>query len=214
MRKIIIISICLFIGALTLSAQQTVYVIDNETVENFDGSQLKGRIVRDYKITTKGSGRRAVTVHAITTSPSVFSVSGRFSLPDSLKTLHVRGYTRFGVDSVLVTKDMKVIQPTNRKVVYIIDGKEYDDMSAFQTISPFDVENITVLKGGTPEQKEKYGEDVSVIVVTTKKDKSDLSSLLKKMPGVKIDEDGRVTVNGEAINKIKINGTTLMLNGD
>ena len=64
MKKIILLSIFLLIGAWTLSAQQTIYIIDNETVENFDGSQLKDRTIRDYKITTKGSGRNAITVHA------------------------------------------------------------------------------------------------------------------------------------------------------
>ena len=53
MKKILLLSICLLIGAWTLSAQQTIYIIDNETVENFDGSQLKVRTIRDYKITTK-----------------------------------------------------------------------------------------------------------------------------------------------------------------
>lgn len=41
MKKIILLFIFLLIGAWTLSAQQTIYIIDNETVENFDGSQLK-----------------------------------------------------------------------------------------------------------------------------------------------------------------------------
>lgn len=214
MRKIIIISICLFVGAMTLSAQQTVYVIDNETVENFDGSQLKGRIVRDYKITTKGSGRKAVTVHAITTSPSVFSVSGRFSLPDSLKALNLNGFTKFGLDSLYLTKDLKVINSSSRRVIYMIDGKEYEDASAFQSLSPSDIRHIVLKSDCTPEQKKRYGENVSVISITTNKGKTDLSSLIKKMPGVKIDENGQVTVNGEPITKIKINGSTLLLNGD
>ncbi len=34
MKKIILLSICLLTGAWTLSAQQTIYIIDNETVEH------------------------------------------------------------------------------------------------------------------------------------------------------------------------------------
>ena len=68
MKKLILISICLTVGAITLSAQKTLYVIDNVTVEHFDGSQLKGKTVSDYKITTSGTGRNAITVHAITTT--------------------------------------------------------------------------------------------------------------------------------------------------
>ena len=39
MKKIILLSVCLLIGAWTLRAQQTIYIIDNEIVENFDGSR-------------------------------------------------------------------------------------------------------------------------------------------------------------------------------
>lgn len=69
MKKTFLLSICMIIGAGALYAQQTIYIIDNETVEHFDGSQLKGKYIRDYKITSTGSGRNAVTVHTITTSP-------------------------------------------------------------------------------------------------------------------------------------------------
>ena len=189
MKKIILLSIFLLIGAWTLSAQQTIYIIDNETVENFDGSHLKDRTIRDYKMTTKGSGRNAITVHAITTSPSVFSVTGTFT---PLKPLTP-------IDTTIV------IKPTHRKIIYVIDGVPHEDASAFNSISPFDIENITVVKDGSAEQK-KYGENVVVMNITTKKEKTDWSEFLKKLPGVKVDEDGKITVNGEAIKKITING--------
>ena len=200
MKKIILLSIFLLIGAWTLSAQQTIYIIDNETVENFDGSQLKDvenfdgsqlkdRTIRDYKITTKGSGRNAITVHAITTSSSVFSVTGSFT---PLKPLTP-------IDSSIV------IKPTHRKIIYVIDGVPHEDASAFNSISPFDIENITVVKDGSPEQK-KYGENVVVMNITTKKEKTDWAEFLKGLPGVTVDEDGKITVNGRAVTTITING--------
>ena len=189
MKKILLLSISLLIGAWTLSAQQTIYIIDNETVENFDGSQLKDRTIRDYKITTKGSGRNAITVHAITTSSSVFSVTGSFTPLQPLAP----------IDSSIV------IKPTHRKIIYVIDGVAHEDASAFNSISPFDIENITVVKDGSPEQK-KYGENVVVMNITTKKEKTDWKELLKKLPGVKVEADGSVTVNGQPIKKISING--------
>ena len=199
MKKIILLSVCLLIGAWTLRAQQTIYIIDNETVENFDGSQLKDRTIRDYKITTKGSGRNAITVHAITTSSSVFSVTGSFT---PLKPLTP-------IDSSIV------IKPTHRKIIYVIDGVPHEDASAFNSISPFDIENITVVKDGSAEQKKygetiqeqlKYGENVTVIKITTKKNKTDLTQFLKTLPGAKVDADGRITVNGQAVKRITING--------
>ena len=177
MKKIILLSIFLLIGAWTLSAQQTIYIIDNETVENFDGSQLKDRTIRDYKITTKGSGS------------SVFSVTGSFT---PLKPLTP-------IDSSIV------IKPTHRKIIYVIDGVPHEDASAFNSISPFDIENITVVKDGSPEQK-KYGENVVVMNITTKKEKTDWAEFLKGLPGVTVDEDGKITVNGRAVTTITING--------
>ena len=188
MKKRVLLSICLLIGAWTLSAQQTIYIIDNETVENFDGSQLKDRTIRDYKINTKGSGRNAITVHAITTSPSVFSVTGSF------KPLNILADTTV------------VINPTHRKIVYVIDGVVHEDVSALNSISPSDIENITVVKEGSPEQL-IYGEDVVVMKITTKKEEF-LKALkaLKALPGVMVDEDGKITFNGRAVKSISING--------
>ena len=52
-----IIAIALCFAFFTLSAQQTIYVIDNVTVKNFDGSQLQGKTIKDYQISTQGSGK-------------------------------------------------------------------------------------------------------------------------------------------------------------
>ena len=195
MKKKILLSICLLAGALTLSAQKTVYVIDNETVLHFDGSQLKDRTIRDYKITTEGSGRKAITVHAITTSPSVFPVTGSFRTLDPLSP----------IDTTAL-----LIKP--RKIVYVIDGVAHDDASAFNSINPFDIENITVVKDGSSEQK-KYGGDVAVLNVTTKKEKTNWTELLKKLPGAEVDADGNLSINGKAVTTIRINGRTYPIDG-
>ena len=153
MKKILLLSICLLAGVWTLSAQQTIYIIDNETVENFDGSQLKDKTIRDYKITTKGSGRNAITVHAITTWQSVLSVTGSFKSLEPLAP----------IDSTV-----RIINPAKRQIVYVIDGVPHETASVFNSISPLDIDNITVIKDGSPEQR-KYGENIGVIVITTKK---------------------------------------------
>ncbi len=152
MKKMILLSICLLLGAWTLSAQQTLYVIDNETAEHFDGSQLKGKTIKDYKITTQGRGRKAITVHAITTAP-----------PTQLKTY-------FKTDSLFTGKEVIITQEASRKIVYIIDGERREDTAPLHKMSPYDIESIVVIKDGSPEQL-KYGEDVSVIKITTKKGK-------------------------------------------
>ena len=137
MKKILLLSISLIIGAWTLSAQQTLYVIDNETVENFDGSQLKGRTIRDYKITTKGSGRNAITVHAITTSPSVYAFSGSFEPLEPLQPIDTTVF----------------ISPIFRKFVYIIDGEVHGQATPEQVEKIID--EITAAEAAAAESENK-----------------------------------------------------------
>ena len=205
MKKLILLSLCLFAGALTLSAQKTIYVIDNTTVENFDGSQLKGKTVSDYKITTSGTGRNAITVHAITTTRSAFSYS--FSMPhlDSLRIPDMSEFKYFKADTLLSPNGISVFKNTPRKVVYVIDGKVSEDGNAFRSISPLNIASITVLKDDSPEAK-AYGENVSVIKIQTKKEENGLLESLKNLPGVTVDDNGEIIVNGQPVKRITING--------
>ena len=202
MKKLILISICLTVGAITLSAQKTLYVIDNVTVEHFDGSQLKGKTVSDYKITTSGTGRNAITVHAITTTRSAFSYS--FSMPH-LDSLRIPDMSDF--------KYFKGELNTPRKVVYVIDGKVSEDGNAFRSISPLSIASIKVLKDDSPEAK-AYGENVSVIKIETKKEENGLIESLKNLPGVKVEADGSITVNGQPVKIITINGRSYSVSAE
>ena len=158
MKKIIAIIVCLLAGATVLSAQNTLYIIDNETVENFDGSQLKGKTIKEYKITTSGTGRNAITVHSISTSPSIYSWQSNFQ--------SILDLQRKMLDSLDVT-DFKNFIP--KRIVYVIDGEKYEDgANAFTTLSPSDIKNITVL-GEDSAEKLKYGENCTVILIETKR---------------------------------------------
>ena len=183
MKKIIAIIVCLLAGATVLSAQSTLYIIDNETVENFDGSQLKGKTIKEYKITTSGTGRNAITVHSISTSPSIYSVYGSFqplsvhgtAMLDSLQNniwqsnfQNILDLQRKVLDSLDVN-DFKNIQIVPKRIVYVIDGEKYEDgANAFSTLSPSDIKNITVL-GEDSAEKLKYGENCTVILIETKR---------------------------------------------
>ena len=213
MKKLILISICLTVGAITLSAQKTLYVIDNVTVEHFDGSQLKGKTVSDYKITTSGTGRNAITVHAITTSRSAFSYS--FSMPhlDSLRMPDMSDFKYFKADTLVFPNGISVFKNTPRKVVYVIDGKVSENGDAFRSISPLSIESITVLKDDSPEAK-AYGENVSVIKIQTKREENGLLESLKNLPGVKVEADGSITVNGQPVKRITINGRSYSVSAE
>ena len=213
MKKLILLSVCLFAGALTLSAQKTIYIIDNATVEHFDGSQLKGKTVSDYKITTSGTGRNAITVHAVTTTRSAFSYS--FSMPhlDSLRMPDMSDFKYFKADTLVFPNGISVFKNTPRKVVYVIDGKVSENGDAFRSISPLSIESITVLKDDSPEAK-AYGENVSVIKIQTKKEENGLLESLKNLPGVKVEADGSITVNGQPVKKITINGRSYSVSSE
>lgn len=215
MKKIILLSICILASFWSLSAQQTLYVIDNETVESFDGTQLKGKTIRDYKITTKGRGRNAITVHSISTSPSIYSISKSFARLDSLKmpdlkVKGVKGFSNLKADTVLFSNGVRAFNNSDKKIVYVIDGKVYNDASAFLSINPMEIASLSVIKDGSPEQK-KYGDNVGVIKITTKKS-ADLMDFLKTLPGAVVDSDGKITVNGEPVKKVTINGRTYSVN--
>ena len=148
MKKIILLTLGIILSSVCLMGQQNVYVIDNVTIEHFNGSQLKGKTIKDYQISTTGKGKKAITVHSITTSPQMFS-------------------RPFSVDTLGFSKDIKVYHDSPKKLVYVIDGIKYNDTSTLKTISPEDIQSITVLKDGSPEQL-MYGVDCSVILITTK----------------------------------------------
>ena len=179
MKKILLLSLCLLIGAWTLSAQQTTFIIDNKTVEDFDGSQLKDKTIKDYTITTRGSGRNAVTVHTITTARSPFSVAQ--------------------------VEENSVSQTFQKKAIYVIDGEVSKNESVLKSLSPEEIASISVLKENSPEAKE-YGENVTVILIQTKKGIVGLLEALKGLPGVKVEPDGSISVNGQPVKTITING--------
>lgn len=188
MKKILFLLLFCLVP-LVLSAQRTLYVIDNVTVEHFDGSQLKGKLIQDYRISTSGSGRKAVTVHSITT------VSGRAnSFSEHSFTKEELERIRFHLPST-----------TSDNVVYIIDGKRYEDSSELKKLAPDNIKSIAVLKND--EARKKYDADGAIVIFT----KSGTDEILKKVPGLKVETDGTLTLNGTKIRTIAINGQTISL---
>ncbi|MBR3075232.1 MAG: hypothetical protein IKH11_05710, partial [Bacteroidales bacterium] len=59
-----------------------------------------------------------------------------------------------------------------------------------------------------------YGENVSVIKIETKKEENGLLESLKNLPGVKVEADGSITVNGQPVKKITINGRSYSVSAE
>lgn len=191
MKRVIILAISMLFSSAILWGQQTIYVIDNVTVENFDGSQLKGKNIKDYQITTTGKGAKAITVHAITTAPSVNAIFGDFP-------------KQFSADSIILGNSL-MLRNLSQKMLYIIDGERTEDVSALQKLSSARIKKIQMYKGGTT--REKFDTDLPVMVIETKDVEKDLNEVLKMFPNVKVAEDGTITVDGKPIKKVTIAGS-------
>lgn len=170
-----IIAIALCFACFTLSAQQTIYVIDNVTVKNFDGSQLQGKTIKDYQISTQGSGKKAVTVHSITTGPStlMMSVSPVGESVETPKIIRIgesakisEGAVENDLPQAKVTIRSYSTLTSDKDPVIIIDGKRYENSSVLKDLDPQQIKSITVLKNEA--SLKEYDAPNGVIVVELK----------------------------------------------
>lgn len=97
MKKIIMYLLFAVLAVPTMSAQEetkTIYIIDGKHIENFDGSQLKGKTIESYSIDTTQN----INVHVIATSGNkpvrdVTVLSSSSGIPaDSIKQSYAKKY--------------------------------------------------------------------------------------------------------------------------
>ncbi len=143
------------------------YVINGVQVAKFDGSQLVGKTVSDYKVAvaaTNAAGQ-VVRVHLICTDgQKVKDIKGA-TATEGVKVGDDK--TEFTVNGKKFTNaSVSVISTT---AVYIIDGKVCDK-EALNRIKPESIVSMTVNKPGSKEAVKLSGKDnVTVIEVVTKK---------------------------------------------
>lgn len=177
--KKFIIAFALCLACFTLSAQQILYVIDNVTVQNFDGSQLQGKTITNYQITTQGSGKKAVTVHAITTAPanvtmSISPIGGSIDSPIIIRKSDANGLSVVSeADNDLPQAKVTIrtyprTSDSDNDPVLIVDGKRYENSSVLKDIDPKQIKSITVLKDEAAMKT--YDAPNGVIIVDLKKD--------------------------------------------
>lgn len=123
------------------------YVIDNQTVSQFNGSQLVGKKIVSYQITViNPPARDPVRIHEILTEGGGVQPSGQ-------PQIRVR---RSG-------------SAQSGEPAYVIDGKQVSKLQ-FENLNPAAIESITVVKNGTQEDVKQYeGWENGVILVVTKK---------------------------------------------
>lgn len=160
MKKFFVLTfIALFVAAASY-AQENVFIINGEKIENFDGSQLTGKKILLFNVIKDDKG-------------DVYSIHTDEILPDSLRNRPYKVSTEFH----LITKDTLVngnninksekavkreVEVTkfdmlnlNSKPLIILDGKEYT--GSINDIKSGDINSINVYKPGS-DVANAYGE--------------------------------------------------------
>lgn len=142
------------------------YIINGEQVVKFDGSQLVGKTVSDYKVTVAKSitADEAVRIHVIRTDGQKIKAikssgvveSFRFEDKDTESNINGKNYSN---------AEVTVLSSTT---LYIVDGKKCDK-DALTKIKPESIASMNVYKPGSKGALKLSGKkDVAVIVIVTK----------------------------------------------
>lgn len=143
------------------------YIINNQAVGRFDGSQLVGKTISDYKmvLAKSESDGEVIRLHVIRTDGRKVariksdSADGGVDLGNGEITITINGKTYTNANSKIIIAD---------SVICIIDGKKCDK-EALAKIKPESIASMTVYKPGSKEAVELSGrKDVAVIKVVTK----------------------------------------------
>ncbi len=141
------------------------YIINGEQVVKFDGSQLVGKTVSDYKVTVAKSNAtdEAVRIHVIRTDGRKIkaiksSVVESFRVEDKDTEFNINGKNYSNAEVTVLSSTP----------VYIVDGKKCDK-DALTKIKPESIASMNVYKPGSKGALKLSGKkDVAVIVVVTK----------------------------------------------
>lgn len=146
------------------------YIINNQAVGRFDGSQLVGKTISYYKIVlTKGNSEsEIVRLHVIRTDGRKAKVIEVKSSADGEEGGVGNVETVVTIDGKTYTNAKNSTIISSKAAIYIIDGKKCDK-EALTKIKPESIASMTVYKPGCKEAVELSGrKDVAVIKVVTK----------------------------------------------
>lgn len=160
MKRFIITIFCaaLFMASSSAQTSKTTekYIIDGREITNFDGSQLKDKVILDYKI----EPGTECFVHRITTA-------------DSLKNLKVK-LDGWKIDTPKIfdegaNKGKYKLVIKKDKLLYIVDGVE--KKNGLEGIDLTNITSVTVFKPGSKEAL-SYGEagKNGVVIIKTRKE--------------------------------------------
>ncbi|MGM9773701.1 MAG: hypothetical protein ACI3Y2_00620 [Candidatus Egerieousia sp.] len=164
----------LALGAASFTTQAdtvNVYILNDEKVANFDGSQLVGKTISDYKtmIATSSSnsnGAREITV----TKVHMIRTDGK----QVKNQVEVNSHTLNSTTAKTVSTNGAIVGfsvkgTADDSIVYYIDGKK-STKEKMNELKPKDIASITVYKAGGKEAVEMTKDkNIGVIKIETKK---------------------------------------------
>ena len=159
MKKFFVLTfIALFVAAASY-AQENVFIINGDKVENFDGSQLTGKKIISFNVIKNEKG-------------DIYNVHTDDILPDSLKNRplkvtskvqHITSKALFGSDVANAYGEkgkngvLKIFTKASKEnILYVVDGKSATSQEV-KDIAPSRISNIVVLKRGSKAAMD-YGE--------------------------------------------------------
>ena len=160
MKRFIITIFCAAFFMASSSAQTSKttekYIIDGKEITNFDGSQLKDKVILDYKI----EPGTECFVHRITTADSLKNLKVKLDgWKIDIPKIFDEGENK-GKCKIVIKKD---------KLLYIVDGVE--KKNGLEGIDLTNIASMTVFKPGSKEAL-SYGEagKNGVVIIKTRKE--------------------------------------------
>lgn len=160
MKRFIITIFCAAFFMASSSAQTSKttekYIIDGKEITNFDGSQLKDKVILDYKI----EPGTECFVHRITTADSLKNLKVKLDgWKIDIPKIFDEGENK-GKCKIVIKKD---------KLLYIVDGVE--KKNGLEGIDLTNIASVTVFKPGSKEAL-SYGEagKNGVVIIKTRKE--------------------------------------------
>lgn len=146
-----------------------VYIINGETIENFDGSQLVGKTISDYKTMISSSISNGVTsvtkMHVIKTDGKQIKSASNYSVVTNGEISKV---SIAGLDGEYSLADIQVNEGAKEMEIYI-DGKK-SSRADMGKILPEKISSMNVYRAGSAEAIKYTGsKDKNVIIVELKK---------------------------------------------
>ena len=164
---------------------------------------------------------------------SIYSQSTSYKITGKIQTEKDKSLLESATIHLEKVKDSSVVSYTisDDKGLFSLEGKTYEkelrlfvsfiglktyskkitinnksiNMGAILMAAEENILDEVVIKSRAPITIKKDTLEFNVKSFKTKKDAS-VEDLLKKLPGVEVDEQGKITVNGKAVNKILVNG--------